>query len=239
MHAPATILPLEVRSVSLDLRGGRLVHGLDFILHGRGRTIIVGPNGSGKSLTLRLCHGLVSPTSGTIAWRGGESGGRRHAMVFQTPVMLRRSVRANILHALAVQGWKRGPRLERAEAAITRFGLAAIAERSARVISGGEKQRVAIARAWALAPEVIFLDEPCSALDPAATYAIETLITGLEADGVKVVMTTHDLAQARRLADEVMFLHHGRLLDFLPADRFFAGEATPEARAFLRGELLW
>lgn len=241
MHGPASILPLEVRSVSLEVDGRRLVDGLDFTLGKAGRTLIIGPNGAGKSLTLRLCHGLVAPTAGSVRWTGAQAanGRKRHAMVFQAPVMLRRSVRANLVHALAVQGWARRERHGRAERAIERFGLGAIAERSARVISGGERQRVAIARAWALAPEVIFLDEPTSALDPAATHAIETLIRDLEADGVKVVMTTHNLGQARRLADEVMFLNKGRLLEHQPAGSFFAGPATAEARAFLNGELLW
>jgi tungstate transport system ATP-binding protein len=153
--------------------------------------------------------------------------------------MLRRSVRANLLHALAVNGWGWSDRRARAEAATERFGLAHLAARPARILSGGEKQRLALARAWALKPEVVFLDEPTSALDPAATRAIEELIEGFAAEGVTVVMTTHDLGQARRLADRILFLHHGRLIEDAAAADFFAGPATAEARAFLAGELLW
>jgi tungstate transport system ATP-binding protein len=117
-------------------------------------------------------------------------------------------------------------------------GLAALADRPARVLSGGEQHRLALARVWALRPELVFLDEPTSSLDPSATRAIEALIEKIHAEGAKVVLTTQDLAQARRLADEVLFLHRGRLLEVAPAERFFNEPATPEARAFLRGELL-
>jgi tungstate transport system ATP-binding protein len=241
MHAPASILPLRVTDAAYSIRGANLVRGLTFTLGRGGRTIILGPNGAGKSLTLRLCHGLVAPTGGRVEWRGAaaRNGGRGHALVFQHPVMLRRSIRANLLHALAVNGWGWRERRVRAERALERFGLAGMADRPARVISGGEKQRVALARAWALNPEVLFLDEPTSALDPGATRMIEALIASLDADGVKIVMTTHDLGQAHRLADEILFMHAGRLLEQTPAAEFFATPRTAEARAFLAGELLW
>jgi tungstate transport system ATP-binding protein len=159
-------------------------------------------------------------------------------MVFQRPVMLRRTALANLEYPLALAGLPRAARRARAEAALAAAGLAALAGRPARRLSGGEQQRLALARAAALAPEVLFLDEPCASLDPAATRAVEAAIAGIAARGTKIVMTTHDLAQARRLAGEVAFLHRGRLLDRAPAAAFFAGPAAPEAAAFLRGELL-
>ena len=241
MHAPTGILPLQANDLAYSVRGTKLLDGVTFTLERGVRTIILGPNGAGKSLTLRLCHGLIPPSSGRVEWRGRPAGnGRRpHAMVFQHPVMLRRSVRANLLHALAVNGWGWRERRERATLALRRFGLETMSARPARVLSGGEKQRVALARAWALNPEVLFLDEPTSALDPGATRMIEALIRSLDADGVKIVMTTHDLGQAHRLADEILFMHAGRLLEQTPADEFFSNPRTPEARAFLAGELLW
>lgn len=241
MHAPASILPLKVADATYCVRGKALVEELSFTLgHGR-RTVILGPNGSGKTLTLHLCHGLIAPTSGKVEWLGAASGidRKRHALVFQHPVMLRRSMRANLLHALSVNGWGWGQRRERAELALERFGLRALADRAARVASGGERQRLALARAWALKPEVIFLDEPTSALDPGATRAIEELIHGLSAEGVTIVMTTHDLGQARRLADDVLFMHRGRLVEHGPAAEFFLEPRSAGARAFLAGELLW
>jgi tungstate transport system ATP-binding protein len=230
-----------VTDASYAVRGTTLVDGLSFTLAQGRRTVILGPNGSGKTLTLQLCHGLIAPTSGRVEWLGaaGVGGRKRHALVFQHPVMLRRSIRANLIHALAVNGWGWRERRQRATRALEHFGLTALADRTARVASGGERQRLALARAWAVKPEVIFLDEPTSALDPGATRAIEDLIHTLSAEGVTIAMTTHDLGQARRLADHVLFLHRGRLVEEAPADAFFARPRSAEARAFLEGDLLW
>lgn len=239
--APASILPLSVRELAYSACGRRLLDGVSFDLALGTRTVIMGPNGAGKSLTLRLCHGLLRPTSGRVLWagNGGNDAGQRHAMVFQRPVLLRRPARANLVHALAVAGVGYRERHRRAWRALEHFGLVPLAERPARVLSGGEQQRLAMARAWALQPQVLFLDEPTSALDPAATRSVEEMIQTFHAEGVKVVMTTHDLGQARRLADEVLFIHKGRLLEHTPATEFFERPRSTEGRAFLQGDLLW
>lgn len=241
MHGTLSILPLTVSELRFAARGSELIKGISFSLGPGARTVIMGANGAGKSLTLRLCHGLLKPTGGKVEWAGTASDGavKRHAMVFQRPVLLRRNARANLIHALSVAGFAWIERQARADTALEHFGLTHLADRPARLLSGGEQQRLAIARAWALRPQVMFLDEPTSALDPAATRAIEEMIQTIHADGVKIVMTTHDMGQARRVADEVIFLHHGRLLEQTPADRFFEEPQTEEATAFLRGELLW
>jgi tungstate transport system ATP-binding protein len=241
MHAMPTILPLRVEAVSLTIGGQRLLDSISFELKAGRRTVILGPNGAGKTLLLRLCHGLMAPTQGRISWAGvpAQGGRKRHAMVFQRPVMLRRSAIANVHYALALSGWPRHDRQDRARAALEKFGLGDLAGRPARVLSGGEQQRLAIARAWALRPEVLFLDEPTAVLDPTATKAIEAMIETVCAEGMKIVMTTHDLGQARRHADEVMFLHRGCLLEHSPADAFFTRPQSREAAAFLKGELLW
>ena len=160
-------------------------------------------------------------------------------MVFQRPVMLRRSALANLTHALSLTRSSPMDALLRANEALARFGLAELARRPARILSGGEQQRLAMARAWALDPEVLFLDEPTSALDPAATRAVEEMIKAFHADGMTILMTTHDLGQAQRLADEVLFLHHGRILEQTPAKEFFERPRSEAARAFINGELLW
>ncbi|MFO0144758.1 MAG: ATP-binding cassette domain-containing protein, partial [Betaproteobacteria bacterium] len=164
---------------------------------------------------------------------------RRQAMVFQRPVMLRRSVLANAVYPLKLAGIAAAEREPRARAALEMVGLAALADRPARRLSGGEQQRLALARAAALSPEVLFLDEPCASLDPTATRAVEEIVGTLAARGTKIVMTTHDLGQARRLAGEVLFLNRGRLREQTPAAAFFNQPASPEAAAFLRGELVW
>ena len=232
----ASILPLSVQELSFEADGKRLLDDVSFVLPKGGVTAIIGPNGAGKSLTLRLCHGLLAPCAGAIRWHT-DTGRRRHAMVFQRPVMLRRSARANLMHALGAVGMADAS--SRADAALARFGLAALADRPARLMSGGEQQRLAIARAWALEPEVLFLDEPSSQLDPGATRQIEEVIAALAAEGMTILMTTHDLGQARRLSQRILFLNRGRLIDDAPTEIVFAGKASADARAFIAGDLLW
>jgi tungstate transport system ATP-binding protein len=239
MRAEVSVLPLRLEGLGYAAGGRRLLDGIDLTVWAGRRLVVLGPNGAGKSLLLRLCHGLIEPTEGRIAWALPERAARAQAMVFQRPVLLRRSVRGNLEHALALTGLSRDLRRKRCDAALARFGLEPLAGQPARRLSGGEQQRLAMARAWALRPEVLFLDEPCAQLDPAATARIEAMVRGIAEDGTTIVMTTHDLAQARRLAEDVAFLHGGRLLETGPADAFFARPQSAEARAFLKGELLW
>ena len=236
-----SILPLALQSVSFAAGGKRLIKDLTCTLAAGPRSVVVGPNGAGKSLFLRLCHGLLAPSQGVVAWRGatGREPAPHQAMVFQRPVMLRRSVQANVEFALAVRKVPRRRRRELATEALARTGLGRFAHHPARVLSVGEQQKLALARAWALQPQVLFLDEPTASLDPSATHMVEEVIDAIHAAGTKIVMTTHDLGQARRMADEVLFLHRGRLLEMAPARAFFAGPANDLARAFVRGELLW
>jgi tungstate transport system ATP-binding protein len=236
MRDITSILPLSVGGLSFEADDKRLLDDVSFTLPKGGVTAIIGPNGAGKSLTLRLCHGLLAPSAGSVRWQT-DTGRRRHAMVFQRPVMLRRSAKANIMHALRAVGMTEAA--SRADAALARFGLAALAERPARLMSGGEQQRLAIARAWALEPELLFLDEPSSQLDPGATRQIEQIIAALAAEGMTILMTTHDLGQARRLSQRILFLNRGRLIDDAPTEIVFAGKASADARAFIAGDLLW
>ena len=243
MSDRAAVLPLRLEGVGYAVGGHLLLDGVSLRIERGRRLVVLGPNGAGKSLLLRLCHGLIEPTSGRIA--SGNLAGvgpevrRRQAMVFQRPVLLRRSAVANLTFALAARGgvpWRH--RRARASEALARFGLAHLADRPARVLSGGEQQRLTLARAWALEPDLLLLDEPTAALDPAGTARVEEAIATFHGRGVTVVMSTHDLGQARRLADEVAFLSRGRLVETGPAAAFFADPRTPEVRAFLAGELV-
>ena len=236
-----SILPLELSQVSYQVGHQRLLKDVTCTLDADDITIIVGPNGAGKSLLLRLCHGLLEPSAGAIEWSGaaGRNPQTYQAMVFQRPVLLRRSVQANIEFALALRKVPRRRRRALVEEALRRAGLNRFATTSARVLSFGEQQRLALARSWALRPQVLFLDEPTASLDPAATHVIEEVILAMKNEGTKIIMSTHDLGQARRLADEVMFIHRGRLMEKADAEEFFAGPKNDLAQAFLRGELLW
>jgi tungstate transport system ATP-binding protein len=233
------MLPLVLDRVFFAANGRTIIERLSIEIGAGPRTIILGPNGAGKSVLMRLCHGLLKPTAGRVEWRGAGNGRERQAMVFQRPVMLRRSALANIVYALKLAGTSARERELRARDVIDAVGLAAIADRPARVLSGGEQQRLALARAWALGPEVLFLDEPTANLDPGATRDIETLIGQIRAGGTKIVMTTHNLGQAKRLGDEILFLSQGRLVERASVDQFFAKPASAEAEAFIRGELPW
>jgi tungstate transport system ATP-binding protein len=236
----SAILPLQVRGLTFRANGRTLLDGLDFDVEPRRCTVLMGPNGAGKSLTLRLLHGLDRPSAGAALWLGPKAAdARRHqAMVFQRPILLRRSAAANIDYALGVRGIARAGRPARVAEALEQVGLEGFENRHARALSGGERQLLALARASALNPEVLFLDEPTASLAPAAAKRVEQAIAAIHAAGTTIVMATHDLGQARRLADEILFLHEGRLVERAETARFFASPQSREARAYLGGELL-
>lgn len=230
-----------MRNLCFEAGGRRLIDDISFTVDAGPRLIILGPNGAGKSLLLRLCHGLLSPSAGRIEWAEANPlrARRQQAMVFQRPVLLRRSVAANAHFGLRLRRVPRRQRQAVVAEALRQGGLTHVANHAARVLSGGEQQRLALVRAWTLQPQVLFLDEPTAHLDPAATRTIEALLKQFHTAGAKLIMTTHDLGQARRLADEVLFLHRGRLLEHSPATTFFTQPQSAEAAAFLDGNLLW
>lgn len=231
---PAPALCFE--EVSFSQEDKLLLGPCSFTLQGTGPTLVMGPNGAGKSLLLRLAHGLLAPTQGEVTWSSDLRP--RQAMVFQQPVLLRRSAVANLTHALAVNNVPRRSRVKLATDALERFGLRACTNTPARVLSGGEQQRLALARAWVLSPQVLFLDEPTSALDPAAIKAVEAAVREFHQRGTRIVMTTHDLHQARRLAGDVLFISGGKVREHTPAAAFFNGPVSREAQAYIAGELV-
>jgi tungstate transport system ATP-binding protein len=239
MRAPTSELPLVLDGVSRQAGATTILDGVTLSIRPGGPTLIVGPNGAGKTSLLRLCMGLDRPDAGRITWGGrADSGPQRRAFVFQRPIMLRRSVAANVDYALKQAGVVRGERAARIRELLARVGLADLAERPARKLSGGEQQRLALARALARDPEIMFLDEPTASLDPAATRAVEDIVLRTAQAGIKIVMSTHDLGQVRRLASDVVFLVRGQVRERSPVIDFLDHPATPEAAAFLRGDLV-
>lgn len=229
----ATSTPwLELRQIGLTEGMVRIVTDITLKL-GAASTVILGPNGAGKSTLLRLMHGLLKPTSGQLIWPQALT----QAMVFQRPVMLRTSVLANIEYGLALKRIGSNARRDAALQALARVGLQALAARPARRLSGGEQQRVALARAWALAPQVLFLDEPTASLDPASSREVERVIRDIAAAGTRIVLTTHNLGQAQRLAEEIIYLEAGRLLEQTPCREFFRRPRTAAAQGFIADEL--
>jgi len=239
MRAPASDLPILFDGVTLSAGPVRILDRLSLEIGSGAPTMLIGPNGSGKSSLIRLAMGLAPPSAGRLVWGGrDDTDGRRRAMVFQRPTMLRRSVVANVIYALAASGISRKARAECAADLLEDVGLEHLADRPARRLSGGEQQRLALARALARDPEVLFLDEPTASLDPAATKAVEDIVRAIASRGVKIVMATHDLGQARRLAGDIVFMTRGRVHEHAPASVFFDAPATPEAAAFLRGDIV-
>ena len=233
------MFPIRLNAATFRPAGRVVLNGLDLSLDGDGISVVLGPNGVGKSVLLRMIAGLQELDAGSISWGGAARPAERLAMVFQTPMILRSTVLANAALGLVPLGLSKAEREKRAAAALERVGLAGRAGESARLLSGGEKQRLALARAWAVRPRLLLLDEPTANLDPTATEAVEHIIRSIRTDGTKVLMTTHNLGQATRLADEVIFLAEGRVQEHAPTQRFFAHPQSTAARLFIQGELPW
>jgi tungstate transport system ATP-binding protein len=229
-------LPIVMDGVAVHRASAALLRDIDLTIAPHARTIVLGANGAGKSTLMRVLHGLVAPSDGRITWGGATTPPPGQAMVFQRPMLLRRSAIRNVEYALKLAGVPRSQRTSRAAHALGVADLLPQSRQPARTLSGGEQQRLALARAHALGPEVLFLDEPTASLDPPATRAIEALVHDIHAQGTTIVMSTHNLAQARRLAERVVFLHAGRVAEASDAHDFFAAPRSAEAAAFLDGE---
>jgi tungstate transport system ATP-binding protein len=239
MRAPASDLPIVLDEVSFVAGAVTILDRVSLAIAAGAPTVLIGPNGAGKSTLLRLVMGLITPSRGRLSWGGRDEASSAHrAMVFQRPAMLRRSAGGNVRYALAAAGVPRNERDARAGELCTLVGLNGLGRRPARKLSGGEQQRLALARALAKQPETLLLDEPTASLDPAATKAIEDVVRAVTVRGIKVVMSTHDLGEARRLAGEIVLMHRGRVVESGPAEAFFSAPKTAEARRFIAGELL-
>jgi len=233
------ILPLRLERIEVRRRARLLLGPVTLELGGEGLTVVVGPNGSGKTTLLRAMHGLERISAGRIEWATDAVHARtRQAFVFQTPIMMRRNVLDSIAFPLTLHGTARGAARDRAARWAERVGLGDALDRPAMVLSGGEKQKLALARALVREPEIVFLDEPCANLDGSATREIEAILKAARAAGTRIVMSTHDLGQARRLADDMLFLYAGRIHETGRRDAFFAAPRSPEASAFINGDLL-
>ena len=239
MRAPSSDVPVDLEDVSVLVGPLALLDGITMRIAPGAPTVLIGPNGAGKTTLLRVAMGLIAPSRGRITFAGRENASPdRRAIVFQRPAMLRRSAAGNIRYALAAAGAPRAQRNERIAELLALVGLSGLERRPARRLSGGEQQRLALARALARDPDLLLLDEPTASLDPAATKAIEDIVRAVAARGVKVVMSTHDLGQARRVGGDVALLHRGRLIEHAPAADLFTAPRTEEAKRFIAGELL-
>ena len=227
---------IKAEDVTVSRSGRNLLNGLSFSIEQTGVTTLLGPNGAGKSLILRLISGLMLADSGTLSIV--PSIAANLSLVFQSPVVLRRSVKANLDHALKIYGVPKSQRTGRIAELLVMADLTNLTEAPAKALSGGEKQRLAMARALAARPKLLLLDEPTASLDPHATAAIERLTRGAAAQGTKIILVTHDWAQAQRLADDILFLHRGSATEHSPATQFFEAPTSEEGRSYLKGQIL-
>jgi len=243
VKAPIRQTLISLHDAGVSFGDTRALRGVTLSLQRGDRLMLVGANGSGKTTLLRLLHGLLQPdVAGTLQTHALVPEGRapRGAMMFQRPFLMSLSVRWNVLLGLWLHGVPASERATRCQQALQRVGLASLARRRARELSGGQQQRLALARAWALQPDILFLDEPTASLDPGAKREVETLVQDFAADGVTLVMSTHNLGQARRLGTRVAYLEAGTLVVDRLVEDFFSGDDLPDpARQFLKGELPW
>ena len=232
-------MSVSLREASVMRRGKRILGPVNLSFADKGFTIVLGPNGAGKTTLLKVLHGVERMSQGELTWSVPEEAARQaQAYVFQTPIMLRRSVRENLAYPLRLRGAAARDINARVEHWADRIGLSDALDRPAPRLSGGEKQKLAVGRALIREPEVLFLDEPCANLDGRSTREIEALLRDAHARGTRIIMTTHDIGQARRLATDVVFLLNGRIHESGAADAFFAAATTPEAQAFLQGDIV-
>ncbi|WP_025898396.1 energy-coupling factor ABC transporter ATP-binding protein [Sneathiella glossodoripedis] len=235
----STLLPAECVGVTVKRQGRTILGPIDWTLEDECFTIVLGPNGAGKTTFLRLLHGLQQPRSGKVVWqKRGADLYCAQSFVFQTPIVMRRSVLENIRYPLSVRKVDREESYKQTRYWLERVGLADKSELDAASLSGGERQKMALARALITRPDIVFLDEPTTNLDGASTASLEAILKSAQQDGCKIVMATHDLSQARRLADDVVFLHKGKLVEHSSSQLFFDRPQSDLASAFTRGELL-
>lgn len=228
-------IALELQQVNYHVAERHLLHDINISIEQQSTTALLGYNGAGKSLLLKLCHGLLAPSSGTAI---NHYSSDKQAMVFQKPIMLRRSVEGNIQYVLKIKKTANRQIESLIEEALNSADLAKVRQQPARKLSIGQQQRLAISRACILKPELLLLDEPTDSLDYSAMQKVEAMIQEIRNQGATVVMSTHDFNQAKRLADYIIFIHQGRILEHTPADVFFTAPQTKQAEAFLTGELI-
>lgn len=232
-------LPLRMEHVTYDAQGTTLIRDFNLEIATSDTSIILGHNGSGKSLLLKLLHGVINPSHGKIRWNQHTPSSKQYWRTFllQRPTFFKQSIEFNIKFVLQIAGVDKSEHNQRCDHALEICGLTHLRQRNTHSLSGGELQKVSLARAWVLKPSVVLLDEPTVALDPPSVISFEKIIQQFEKSGTKIIMTTHDLAQAKRLAKEVIFIHQGSMIEHTDAAHFFAGPQSIEAQSFIRGEL--
>jgi len=234
-----SLFPMTAQAITVHRRGKRLLGPIDMKFDVTGITVVLGPNGAGKTTFLKALHGLERLNAGQVHWNVPDAEARaRQAYVFQTPIILRRSVAQNLAYPLNLVGLSKAAVADKVGKWAEHIGLGDALDRPATRLSGGEKQKLALARALIGEPEVLFLDEPCTNLDGRSTREIEDLLRAARKKGTRIIMATHDLGQARRMASDIVFLVDGCIHESGPSEQCFETPKTPALRAFLKGDII-
>ena len=233
------MFPLIAENLVVEFQGKHILGPINLQIDKGDIAVILGPNGSGKTSLLKALHGILKLKMGTLKWSclKAESIGKQ-MFVFQTPIMLRRSVFENLTYPLLLRKTPKAQANHRAEQWLDRIDLRALMQVPATRLSGGEKQKLALARALITEPEMLFLDEPCASLDGKTTFEIESLLQNCVAGGTTIMMSTHDLGQAKRLAKNIYFLNKGTLESVQPAKTFFVKPLSQNAGKFIAGDIV-
>ena len=240
MQSNHKFLPLIAENISYEVKNKKLIRDVNLEINSTGSTIILGHNGSGKSLLLKLLHGVITPNSGKVTWNNNTPSTQQYwrTYLLQTPTFFKQTVQYNIEFVLRIAGIPANEHESRCQQALNICGLANMNQRNTHSLSGGELQKLSLARAWVLEPNVVLLDEPTVALDPPSVIGFEKIIHQFKQSNTKVIMTTHDLAQAKRLADEIVFIDAGKVIEQSPAKKFFLGPQSIQAQNFISGNLI-
>ena len=230
-------LPIYIKDLSLILDERKILSSLNFSINSDDITVIMGPNGAGKSIFLKILNGILTPTSGCITWNNKKQFSdtlNTQAFVFQKPILLRRSVIANLDYMDSVLGYKKKISKDRLLEIVQ---LKKQKNQPARMLSLGEQQRLSLIRSLMLRPNLLLLDEPTANLDPASTKIIEDIILNLKMMGIKIIFVTHNILQAKRIADEIIFLNEGKMVEHLNKQEFFSNSKSIEVQNYLNGIL--
>ena len=230
-------LPIYIKDLSLILDERKILSSLNLSINSNDVTVIMGPNGAGKSLFLKILNGILTPTSGCITWNNKKQFSdtlNTQAFVFQKPILLRRSVIANLDYMDSVLGYKKKISKDRLLEIVQ---LKKQKNQPARMLSLGEQQRLSLVRSLMLRPNLLLLDEPTANLDPASTKIIEDIILNLKMMGIKIIFVTHNILQAKRIADEIIFLNEGKMVEHLNKQEFFSNSKSIEVQNYLKGIL--
>ena len=233
------MFPLRVSDIQINIKSKRLIGPINLQIEQNGISILLGANGSGKTTLLEALHGLRKLSAGKVEWAISHTlAAKEQTFVFQSPIMLRRTVSENLAFPLKVRQISKSVANAEVMMWAKKIGLEHKTKQQAVLLSGGEMQAIAVARALITKPKMLFLDEPTASLDGATKKTIEDILISASNDGTKIMMSTHDLGQAKRLAKDIVFMHNGIVEAHCSKEKFLTEPPSKAAKQFLAGDIV-